>query len=350
MRPLVSVLIPAYNAQDSIQDTIESAASQTWRCIEIIVVDDGSTDRTLSVCRQFESPLIKVVPQSNQGASAARNTALALAQGDYIQWLDADDILAPDKVEHQMQRVAQGVSGATLLSSAWYKFYYRISAAKPAKTGLWQDLQPNEWAVRSMSSNAWMGIQSWLVSRELISAIGKWDETLSADDDGEYVSRLICASDRILFVSEAESYVRQSNLGSLSKNSHSERKVVSQYRSMLLQIENWLRLDNSPAMRSACVEDIQRWIIYFYPEYRTIVDHLGKLVRELGGELRVPTLSWKYRPVQRALGWGPAKHLMHLAPQTRTWCTKTWDKLLFSLSNEREAGVSRPPQDPSHLV
>jgi hypothetical protein len=249
-----------------------------------------------------------------------------------------------------MQKVAQGLSGLTLLSSAWYRFYYRISAAKPAKTGLWQDLQPNEWAIRSMSSNAWMGIQSWLVSRELISAIGKWDETLSADDDGEYVSRLICASDRILFVSAAESYVRRSNPESLSKNPHSERKVVSQYRSMLLQIENWLRLDNSRAMRSACVEDIQRWFIYFYPEYRTIVDQLRKLVHELGGDLSVPTIGWKYRPVQRVLGWRPAKRLMHLAPQTRTWCTKTWDKLLFSLSNERAADVSRPPRDPSHLI
>ncbi len=345
MGPLVCILIPAYNAEKWIGQTLQSALAQTWNHKEVIVVDDGSTDQTLAVCRQFESSSVKVVSQSNQGASAARNAALAQAQGDYIQWLDADDALAPDKIEHQMQRVAQGAGGRTLLSSAWSTFYYRLRAGRPARNRLWDDLQPNEWAVRSMSDNAWMGIQTWLISRELTSATGKWNETLSADDDGEYVSRLICASDRILFVGEAESYVRRSNLGSLSSNAHSANKVDSQYRSSLSQIQNWLQLDNSPVMRSACVEYLQRWLIYFYPEHMAIVDHLRELARELGGELHVPELGWKYRPVQRTLGWGPAKRLAHIAPQTRSWCNITWDKLLFSLSgkhNQKSLVGSKP--------
>src|SRR5688500_18155135 len=98
MSDLVSILIPAYNAERWIAATLQSALEQTWPAVEIIVVDDGSRDQTLAVARRFEGQSLKVVTQTNMGAAAARNTALGLAQGSYIQWLDADDLLAPDKI------------------------------------------------------------------------------------------------------------------------------------------------------------------------------------------------------------------------------------------------------------
>jgi len=109
MKQLVSILIPAYNAEAWIADTIRSAIAQTWPRKEIIVVDDGSTDQTLAVARRFASKEIAVIVEGNsryhpknQGASAARNHALSLSQGDYIQWLDADDLLSPDKIASQI--------------------------------------------------------------------------------------------------------------------------------------------------------------------------------------------------------------------------------------------------------
>ena len=75
MKPMVSILIPAYNAQAWISETLQSAITQTWEQKEIIVVDDGSTDQTLAIARQFESEHLKVVAQVNQGAAAARNKA-----------------------------------------------------------------------------------------------------------------------------------------------------------------------------------------------------------------------------------------------------------------------------------
>src|SRR6266404_1919322 len=103
MAPLVSILIPAYNAEAWIVDTIRSALGQTWPRKEIIVVDDGSRDQTLSIARQFASETVSVVSQENQGAAAARNKAFEMSQGDYIQWLDADDLLSPDKIAKQME-------------------------------------------------------------------------------------------------------------------------------------------------------------------------------------------------------------------------------------------------------
>jgi len=107
MQPLVSILIPAYNAEPWMADTIQSALGQTWSNKEIIVVDDGSTDQTLSVARHFASKTVSVVTQENLGASAARNRAIELSQGDYIQWLDADDLLSPDKIAKQMTEAEQ---------------------------------------------------------------------------------------------------------------------------------------------------------------------------------------------------------------------------------------------------
>ena len=117
MRSLVSILIPAYNSERWITPCIQSALRQTWQPKEIIVVDDGSTDSTLQVARQFSSKGIQVLTQPNQGASVARNTAFAACQGDYIQWLDADDLLEPDKIERQMDQVKHCRSKMTLLSA-----------------------------------------------------------------------------------------------------------------------------------------------------------------------------------------------------------------------------------------
>ena len=142
MKPLVSILIPAFNAQEWIADTITSAVRQTWPRKEIIVVDDGSRDRTLAIARRFASKEVSVVTQANQGAAAARNQAFSICQGDYIQWLDADDLLAPDKIARQIAAVDQGASKQTLLSSARGRFMYRPHRANFVPTLPWCDLSP----------------------------------------------------------------------------------------------------------------------------------------------------------------------------------------------------------------
>ncbi len=149
MAPLVSILIPAYNAQPWLADTIRSALAQTWPRKEIIVVDDGSRDQTLSIARQFSLKNVYVSTQENRGPSAARNRALALSQGDYIQWLDADDLLAPDKISKQMEAANECQSKRVLFSSAWGAFVHRVSKAQFSPTSLWCDLLPVEWLFRS---------------------------------------------------------------------------------------------------------------------------------------------------------------------------------------------------------
>src|SRR5208283_730258 len=142
MKPLVSILIPAYDAEKWILETIQSAIAQTWQRKEIIVVDDGSTDRTAEIARRFASKEVDVVSKENEGAAATRNHALRLSQGDYIQWLDADDLLAPDKIERQIVALREGDSKRILFSCAWAPFHYRTRLARFIPSSLWQDLSP----------------------------------------------------------------------------------------------------------------------------------------------------------------------------------------------------------------
>lgn len=100
--PRVSVVIPTFNCERFIGRTIESALRQTYRDFEIIVVDDGSTDATQAVLAQY-GKAFHYIKQANQGASAARNAALAIATGEYIAYLDADDLWVVDKLARQVE-------------------------------------------------------------------------------------------------------------------------------------------------------------------------------------------------------------------------------------------------------
>ena len=163
-------------------------------------MDDGSRDRTAEVARRFASKEVAVVSTENQGAAAARNHALQLSQGDYIQWLDADDLLAPDKIERQLAALREVDSRRILLSSPWASFYYRTRRARFVHNSLCQDLSPVEWLLRKMGENLHMQTATWLTSRELAEAAGPWDTRLHYDDDGEYFCRVLLASEGTRFV------------------------------------------------------------------------------------------------------------------------------------------------------
>lgn len=98
---LISIIIPCYNSENFIRDCIESALAQSYRNIEIIVVNDGSKDATLSIVEEF-GKTIKVVNTDNNGAAAARNIGLTFARGKWVQFLDSDDILLPHDVEDKL--------------------------------------------------------------------------------------------------------------------------------------------------------------------------------------------------------------------------------------------------------
>ena len=332
---LVSILIPAYNAQEYIAETIRSALAQTWQRKEIIIVDDGSTDQTLAIARKFESDCLRVFTQPNQGAAAARNKALSLSQGDYIQWLDADDLLAPNKIARQLEAAEDSMNKRTLLSSAWGLFIYRSSRARFDPTALWCDLSPVAWLLRKMGLNLYMQTASWLVSRELSEGVGPWNTRLLGDDDGEYFCRVLLASDGVQFIPGARVYYRGPALAfrSLSYIGRSNQKLDAHWFSMRLHVSYLRSLEDSYRVRAACLNYLQMSLIYFFPERQDILRQMEEMAGDLGGTLSPPHLSWKYSWMGAVLGLSRAKRGQQLMLKARWSVEKLWDKALFHVED-----------------
>jgi len=335
MTPLVSILIPAYNAERWIGDTIQSALAQTWPRAEVIIVDDGSRDRTFQTARQFASKTVSVVTQENQGASAARNRAFELSQGDYVQWLDADDLVAPDKIARQMEAAEEVGSKRTLISSAWAYFIYSQNRAEFVPTPLWCDLAPVEWLIRKMGQNLQMPPATWLVSRELTQSAGPWDTRLTFDDDGEYFCRAVRASDGIRFIPEARIFYRVSGPGTVSDFDQSEEKLASLFLSMQLHVQYLRSLEDSERIRAACLSYLQRRLFRFYPEHKRLVDELQQLAGSLGSRLEVSQLRWKYSLIQKLLGWKLTMRVRQHYNRSKSFLVRSIDKALFCLEGTR---------------
>jgi glycosyltransferase involved in cell wall biosynthesis len=336
--PLVSILIPAYNAEKWISGTIRSAMAQTWKRKEIIVVDDGSRDRTLDVARHYESESVRVVTSKNQGAAATRNLALEHSRGDYIQYLDADDLLMPDKIERQLAALRGKDNRRILLSSPWAHFYYRTSEARFVNNSLCRDLAPVEWLVRKMGENLHMQTGTWLTSRELIEAAGPWDTRMISDDDGEYFCRVLMASQGTHFVPGTGVLYRITGTSRWSFVGASNRKKDALLMSMKLHVKYLRSLEQSDRVRRACLTYLQTWYDNFYPERSDIVSELHALAAELGGHLEVPRLRWKYAWMKPVFGWKAAKGMQRTLPQFKASCLRTWDKAMYQLQSREVQG------------
>jgi glycosyltransferase involved in cell wall biosynthesis len=343
MKPLVSILIPAYNSEAWIADTLRSAIGQSWQRKEIIVVDDGSSDRTAEVAQRFASAGVAVVSVPNQGAAAARNHALKLSQGDYIQWLDADDLLAPDKIERQLAALKEGDSKRLLLSSPWAYFNYRTNRARFVPTSLWHDLAPVEWLLRKMSENLHMQTGTWLTSRELADAAGPWDTRLMSDDDGEYYCRILLASEGTRFVPESKVFYRVTSSSRWSYVGTSDKKKNALLLSMKLHVKYLRSLEESDRVRNACLIYMQNWFENFYPDRPDIMAELQSLAAELHGHLETPRLRWKYAWMEPFFGRNTAKRAQMMLPQMKASLVRAWDKTMYRLET-REAGVSSNAQ------
>jgi len=332
LKPLVSILIPAYNAEQWIADTIQSALSQTWKRKEIIVLDDGSSDRTAIVAKQFASQQVAVVSTENQGSSMARNRAFELSQGDYIQWLDADDLLAPDKIERQLAAMRDASDRQILLSAPWAYFHYRTRNACFIPNSLWNDLSPVEWLLRKMGENLHMQTATWLTSRELSEAAGPWDPLLQSDDDGEYFCRVLLASNGTRFVPEARVFYRRTpSLNRVSYIGNSDDKKDSMLVSMKLHVQYLRSLEESERVRRACLAYLQTWYENFYPERPDLVAELQGLAGQLHGHLEEPRLRWKYAWMKPIFGWKIAKRAQRVLPQMKSALVMHLDKIMYRL-------------------
>jgi len=310
MPPLVSILIPCYNCELWLAEALESALAQSWKNIEVIVVDDGSTDSSLAIAKTFESHDVKVICQPNLGASAARNKALKEAKGDFIQYLDADDILAPNKIELQLG-LFETIGSDYVVAGEWARFYKTPQESQFIPQPLWADMTPIDWLTCSYEGHWMMHPAAWLVSRSISEQAGPWNESLSLNDDGEYFSRVILRSKGVKFCWDARTYYRSGNSNSLS-GSKSYPALKSAFLSLELETSNLLDKEDNSRIRQVCATVLQRFIYEVYPDAPDLLQKAEAKVQEFGGSNIQPLGGPVFQFLASYIGWKKAKKIQKI--------------------------------------
>lgn len=312
---LVSVCIPCHNAAPYLGQAIESILAQTWTQLEIIVVDDGSTDGSAGVLQTYRLRNLQVIPASLGSAAKSRNHALASAQGQWIKFFDADDVLHPKAIEKQILRLA-GREDA-VASSGWGRFYGDdLRTFRPNPQGVWRDMNPLDWLVE-----AWRDAEPmtqpgmFLIPRALLDRVGGWDESLSLIDDFEFFARLFCNSNQVLFTPEATLYYRSGLSGSLS-GQKSRKAMESAFHSLLKGTSYLLQRRSDPEARLSCANVLQQFIYEVYPDHPDLRSIIQQKVEELGGSNLPISGGPRFQSIRRLLGWKATKRLQKLMSLT----------------------------------
>jgi len=320
-KPLVSIIIPVYNAAAFINETINSALQQTWPNKEIIIVDDGSTDDSLTIAKGFESDTVKVFSQQNKGASAARNKGLFEAKGDYIQFLDADDFISENKVEAQMNLLVNNTGYISLCATIHFfngEDPYTIPIADEWYISGSDD--PVDFLIKLYGGGligpqygGMIAMHAWLCPREVIDKVGGWNEELTVDDDGEFFCRVVLASNGIKYAPKVASYYRKfkdANTWSAQKTYESCKKML---QATQLKTNHLLAKTNDPQARLALSRLFWENAFNFYPAYKSLSKQAEQKVKELApGYNYIPHYTGIKFLTAKVFGWRTVKYLQYI--------------------------------------
>jgi glycosyltransferase involved in cell wall biosynthesis len=307
MIPKISIIIPCYNAAPWLPEAIASALTQNVTSQEIIIVDDGSTDNSLEVARSFASEQVTVLSQPNQGAASARNTALRAARGEYIQYLDADDMLGENKISRQITRLEQAPAGA-VATCRWAHFEAVPADCRVPDQENFQDLDPVQYLQLNWEQDIMLQPAAWLVPREIIERVGPWDESLTLNDDGEYFARVALASSQLAFTAGVMTYYRSHLSTSLSGRTDAD-SLLSAHRSVE-QIESYLLArDTSNRTEHACAAARQRLAYCIFPHLPELATRSERRAKQLAHGQLPPPGGGLTQLCAKLLGWRNALRL-----------------------------------------
>jgi glycosyltransferase involved in cell wall biosynthesis len=305
--PLVSIIIPVYNAERFVAATIESSLAQDWPNKEIIVVDDGSTDGSLDVIRRYQRAGVRVISVPNGGGSAARNKGFKASHGDYIQFLDHDDLLDAGKISAQME--VCGGRGDGPIFGLWSRFRGDASGAY----GGWcpdarvrHDWSPVDWLLESPL----VPTCAWLTPRALVEAAGLWNDSLvdNPDDDGEFFMRVFATANRVVFSERARAYFRTED-GSSAGHNRSATALASIFEVCKAYEAILRRASDTPAARRAAANRYLAFMHMAYPTCPGLIAEAEMRVSALGFDPSQVPNTPRYEQLSRLIGWRLARRL-----------------------------------------
>lgn len=308
-QPLVSIIIPLHDCERFIGAAIESCLTQSWPEREVVVVDDESCDDGPSVVEHFGSRGVRLVRQARAGAAAARNRGLREASGAFIQYLDADDMLAPEKIAIQMQALQAQPEGY-VASCGWAKFVGDVHTARFEPQRVWGDFTPVDWLITAWEGGGMMQTACWLTPRAVAERAGAWDETLCDNpaDDGEYFCRVLLASRGVRFCPDAKVYYRKPAAGHLSR-SLSNAAVHSLFMNCERYREHILSVEDSPRVRRALCRNYSLFVYRFGAAHSDLAQCALNRMRDLGCGPRPGVGGVCFRLLSQLLGFELAVRL-----------------------------------------
>jgi glycosyltransferase involved in cell wall biosynthesis len=315
--PLVSILIPAHNAAPWLAQTLESALAQRWSRLEVIVVENNSTDDTLAVARRFEARGVRVLVSPRPGAAAARNLAFAESHGDMIQYLDADDLLSPDKISLQMAAL-DAAQPVVSLSARCEFFDGENPLEAPVERG-WPFVpshDPRAWLADLLGANGragFVGLHQWLAPRDLIGRAGPWNETLTVNDDGEFFCRVLLLAREIRTELAAIAYYRrhraQHSLSSAYRKTR--RHVESMITAVDLMVAHFAAGPAIPGLNRAFARHYFEAAVISYPLHPEFSREAERKARQLDAAVATPATSRLAKYLHPVTGWRFERWLAH---------------------------------------
>jgi glycosyltransferase involved in cell wall biosynthesis len=313
-KPLVSVIIPAFNSAAWLPQTLRSVRSQTHQNLEVIVVDDGSLDNSAEIAREFGS---KVLVQKNSGASCARNAGMETARGDYVQYLDADDELSPEKIAVQVEALEQAGPG-WVAACPFTNFFDGddpgTSALHDADWITGKTFTPEAWISKLLGFNGepWRIVANgcYLVPRRVARETGPWMPERSPDDDGEYFLRIVLNS-RGVIGTGGRFYYRKFRRARSFSGRVNEQWCAGVFASISRKYET-LRQWNAEKARQFAAREFGALASVAYPEFDAIYRASIVRAQECGGKALPVFATAEGRAIAKLLGWKTAKRLQVL--------------------------------------
>jgi glycosyltransferase involved in cell wall biosynthesis len=306
--PLVSIVIPCYNQAAFLPEALDSALAQTYRPVEVIVVNDGSPDNTEEVAKQY-GHRIRYLARPNGGVSAARNTGIAHLQGDYIKFLDADDSLHPEALDWQMRAVAGSdrrvsMTGVRLYRDGHPEQYVdhvvRVTTLLPH---LFKDMD-------------WGSLHSFLFPAKLVRAAGGFAEWARHGEDWHFLCKIGLLDPQFVPEPRIGAYYRLRG-GTAS----TQRLLMATTRARLLtELHDTLKETARPDWFGIDLltmeQRIYQSLVQMQVRDAPLLNNLLKRIRELQAQEGFGAFGWRFRLLTTLFGYARAERL-------RGWLIRT---------------------------
>ena len=303
----VSVIIPNFNNAIYLSECIDSVVNQGFNVVkEIIIVDDHSSDASWHILSKYKKKYpnkIHIFKNSKKGVQSARNLGFEKSTGKYIQWLDSDDVLGPNKISNQLKSLVKKEKNV-ISFCGFVHFENDTKDLIPKPNIVWRNYNnPIDWLIDSWSGGGMGQTACWLTPRELCEK-SFWDEKWIINQDGIYFLEIILKSKTILFTNNAMVYYRKPKITNISRQK-SKPVLVSLLKSYKYY-EKILKITDTKEIRKALAVNYANFIAYVYPNFKDLQSIAIKDILLLGLK-KIPSFGGKrFRILRFFIGLYPA--------------------------------------------